>query len=610
MTLGCAAPDAPRVTHLELLLPDAVYVNEDLPDVRPTVEMIRRGVAWRPTIATLSPSKLAFPVTVPDGGRLDVSMTMDDRAESVTFRVVIEGSRRHVAFEGELNQAVDWVSREIDLSDFAGQAVTLSLETEAPVAGTSAYWGAPIVSGGAPAEQPNVILYIIDAAGADFMSVYGHEPTNTPFLEELAAQGAVFERAYSNSTWTKISTPSFLSSLHSSVLGGHVSREDVISDSVLTLPQILRQAGYTTAEITSNPFAGMMTGLERGLDYLRDGGVARNAVSSAELHANLRQWRSAADVRPYWAHVQTTDVHWPWDPEPPHLGTFTDAAERETFYRDELRLADAAGLDRPQWLHVWRYPQRLFDELGIDRQEFFSVADRLYDESMLHNDEQLRQLVSALEANGDWDNTILIVASDHSSAHGLGLEDDILDRDGPIMNSMRTRIPLMVVWPGRIQAQRIEAPVSMVDVLPTVLDLAGLPAAEVTQGQSWGPVLRGEPWEPHLVTLDEMYVEEDGTVSGWLEVIEGRWGASWRFRGRTPADTVPGAEVRLCDLPADPLCRYDVAGEHPDHVARLAEQLQERWAASWILAAGFGRGDRGEMTEEQRRALRALGYIQ
>ncbi len=91
-----------------------------------------------------------------------------------------------------------------------------------------------------------------------------------------------------------------------------------------------------------------------------------------------------------------------------------------------------------------------------------------------------------------------------------------------------TRIPLIVVWPERIAAgQRFSQPVSMIDMLPTILDLAGLSMPEVVQGQSLAPLLLGEKgWEPRPVILDEFYVDpETGEFSSLIEVIDERWGA-------------------------------------------------------------------------------------
>jgi hypothetical protein len=82
-----------------------------------------------------------------------------------------------------------------------------------------AFLGSPTVSGSRQTDKPNVILYIIDGGGADYMSLYGYNRRTIPTLEKLAAEGAVFEHAYSTATWTKPSTTSFMTSLHNSVFG-------------------------------------------------------------------------------------------------------------------------------------------------------------------------------------------------------------------------------------------------------------------------------------------------------------------------------------------------------------------------------------------------------
>lgn len=86
----------------------------------------------------------------------------------------------------------------------------------------------------------------------------------------------------------------------------------------------------------------------------------------------------------------------------------------------------------------------------------------------------------------------------------------------------------------------------MVDVLPTVLELLGLALPEVVQGRSLAPVLRGKPWTPPPVVLDETYVADDGSVSGWFEVIEEAWGASWRFENAAFGGSIDASELRLC----------------------------------------------------------------
>ena len=93
--------------------------------------------------------------------------------------------------------------------------MTLALEADAERAGAVALWAAPTLSDTRRASKPNVILYVIDGGGADYMSLYGYNRRTTPNLERIAAEGAVFEAAYSNSSWSKTSTPSFMTSLPS-----------------------------------------------------------------------------------------------------------------------------------------------------------------------------------------------------------------------------------------------------------------------------------------------------------------------------------------------------------------------------------------------------------
>ena len=138
-------------------------------------------------------------------------------------------------------------------------------------------------SDSASLRQGICTISFIDAGAADSMSVYGYNRRTTPNLERLAAEGAVFEYAYSNSSWTRPSTLSLLTSLQHSVLGGLRNGRNTAPDEVLTLAKHLHRAGYQTAFFTSNANAGTMSGLERGIDVLREAGVDNNATSSVEL---------------------------------------------------------------------------------------------------------------------------------------------------------------------------------------------------------------------------------------------------------------------------------------------------------------------------------------
>ena len=599
------------------------------------IRNVGRGESTRRTLFTHAPGSIAYRVRVPEEARLDFGLGVLRQDAPATFRVMAGslGTEPETLFEERYGNPESWAQRSVDFSHLSGQTVTLTLESEAERPGTVALWAVPTLSGPRATNRPNVILYIIDAGGADYMSLYGYNRPTTPNLERLAREGAVFEYAYSNSIWSKPSTPSFATSLHHSVLGGYRTDSDPIPDQAVTMAQRLHGAGYQTAVLTSNAYAGAMSSLDRGADALRDEGAEPNSTSTLELHEDFWNWREAFPGEPFFVHFQTTDVHWPWNPVPPFAGTFVDPETREQYYDWEREVAKAAGRPRPQWLGHETYPDSAYEKAGVDKTAFFNAARGLYDETMAHNDYQLGRLVERLKARGEWEHTLLIVAADHGNTHGLGVFDSIPPHL-PNFNSYQSRIPMIIVWPERIEGgQRFSQPVSMIDMLPTILDLAGLPAAEIAMGQSLAPLLLNKAgFEPRPVIFDEFYVDVDTReLEGTIEVIDGRWGASLSIEteldeekgdgeGESEEDEVEAKEqenteskrprLMLYDLWSDPYSLHSVHEERPDLVQKYTAFLEAQWEAHRALAQRFTRSGDVPLTPEQLETLRALGYIQ
>jgi arylsulfatase A-like enzyme len=179
----------------------------------------------------------------------------------------------------------------------------------------------------------------------------------------------------------------------------------------------------------------------------------------------------------------------------------------------------------------------------------------------------------------------------------------------------------MFIWPGRIEGgQRFSQPVSMLDVLPTILDLVDLPMPEIMMGQSLAPLLLGEEgWEPRPVILDEFRVDtETGELRGLLEVIDGQWGASLEINPRPPDEDEDEEDalwrrpvpLLLFDLWNDPFCLKSVHEEHPELVEHYTAFLEEQWEAHQALGQHFTQSGDVVLTPEQLETLRALGYIQ
>jgi arylsulfatase A-like enzyme len=638
---------APKPASFELLsitmVPRGSEFLEDS-GVRP----VDRDSITRRTLFAHTPAKLAWKVAVGAGGRLDLGLSCLE-GEAVTYRVSVSmpGSD-HGESKTLLEQKIDdfgkWRQVALDLAPWAGREIEVALEAASDRPGAVALWGAPILSGGRadtrPPRRPNVLFYVIDGGGADLMSVYGYNRRTTPFLERLAQEGVVFERAFSNSTWTQASTASFMTSLHHSVLGG--LRRGIHSTPVpakaVTMAEHMRRGGYETAVLTSNPNAARVIGLERGVDFLRDGETEHHSTSSAELHEAFWSFRAAYPGHPFWVHFQTTDVHEPNEPPAPFAGLFVTPQDRAQLREWDRRLFQAAG-ELFGTTSIAAFYDAALEKAGIDRRAYFNIRRGLYDETMAFQDRELERFVARLKAEGEWENTILIVAADHGhpagtfARFGRGLiEPQPEPWQGALFDSYSTRVPLIFVWPGRIAGgRRIEQPVSMIDVLPTILELADLPAPEILQGRSLAGALFGRELEPRPVIFDEFRVDEaTGEMVGNLEMIDGRWGASLEIgplpagsdptRGRHPVPAggrwgavhpfFPDApRLLLYDLWNDPFAVRAINDEHADLVEHYRKALLEQWKLQRALAQSFGEAADQPLTSDVLEQLRTLGYV-
>lgn len=584
-----------------------------------------RDRVCRRTLYTHSPGCIKYQVQVPESGRLDVGLGALRSDTPVTFEVTVtpKSGETQSFLKETHDDPGSWAQRCVDLSHLTGQTVTLTLRADAERAGAVALWASPTLTGNRNTDKPNVILYIIDGAGAEYMSVYGYNRRTTPNLERLAAEGAMFEHAYSNSRWTKPSTPSFMTSLYHSVLGGFTSYSDALPERAVPMAEHFHRAGYQTALFTGNSLAGRTSSLDRGVDFVRDTDLyGYPGPSSIVLHKDFLHWRDMFPGQPYWVHFQTIDVH--------EIGKLTQSPLFTGLY-----LTPARHTEYLQWRKkVGGWPTlEQFEQAGVDRLEYYNRTQKLYCQAMAQQDHEIGRLVERLKTMGEWENTLLVIASDHGQ-HESGLVR--LDKYPPPgqhthLRSEHTHIPMIFVWPGHIAGgQRFTQPVSMIDMLPTLLDLSGLPLPDVMQGQSLAPLLLGkEGWEPKPVILDEFYRNpKTDELRGWIEAIDGRWGASlavnpqveiaWRKQpggagGRGEYADVEGerpANLLLYDLWNDPFCMTPLNNERPDLVEKYTKFLEAQWEAHQALAQHFKQSKDSSLTTEQLRTLRSLGYIQ
>jgi arylsulfatase A-like enzyme len=427
-----------------------------------------------------------------------------------------------------------------------------------------------------PAPRPNILLYVVDTLRADGLGSYGNPRASTPRFDAFAREGVVFENAWANSSWTRASMASLLTGL----LPWHhraERRNDRLPEQVATLATHLGKRGYSCGMVTANPNVGSAFGFQRASGSLvelykrREFGKVRGGELIAPSNVVTRKaitWLDQAPL-PFCLVVLAIDPHSPYAPP-------------ARFDPGTLRDRSAAN-GNFEWL--------LFRKLSADDR---ARIRELYQAEVAFNDESFGRLIDALRKRGLLRDTVAVVTADHGEefweqgrrGHGKSLSEEVL------------RVPLMIRYPrdSRLRAgSRITRPVQLVDVLPTLLDLAGAPALEGVDG---GSLLRPTENGPAPI-LSGLFL--DGR-----ELLAARQ-YPWKLVWDRKEDSFALHDLRIPEPEATPL----PPASSPE-ASEAARRLRLALEASIAIDAHGERPSRSTVTElptDVEESLRALGYI-
>ncbi len=420
----------------------------------------------------------------------------------------------------------------------------------------------------APARRPrtvNVVLYLVDALRADRLGAYGCRRPTSPALDAFAGRATLFAHAYAQSSWTRPAVATLLTGLRPEVHGVN-TRRDRLGDEVPYLPEVLQAAGYETAAVVANPNVGAELGFGRGFGTFQL--LPWDRRRSEELNREAEAWLDRRDPgRPFLLYLHTVDPHLPYDPP---------AEERARF------APRAAGPDLGSTAMVGTLAARELEDEG----RFAEPLRDLYDAEVAANDRSFGRLLAALEKRSLLADTMVVFVADHGEEfhehggwiHGRTLYEEVL------------HIPLVIELPGQRDPRRVAAAVGEMDLVPTILEVLGLPPLAGLDGRSLLGDLPEDRPIPAFLDVDEWRAV--GVVRGGLAALR-----HCRLGGCT--------EQELYDLTADPGETQDLGGRWP---VRAATLISEARAA---VLARRGRYHAGgvELSPEMRRHLQALGYV-
>jgi arylsulfatase A-like enzyme len=479
---------------------------------------------------------------------------------------------------GTVAMAMLLVKRQVRTEATPGPARPNPLATGLPLIGAVLFFcvaglslALPYLDQARARNRPSVILISIDTMRGDRLGVLGYDRPVTPHFDRLAREGVVFEQATASAPWT---LPSHVSIFSSLLPFDHRVRHvgDRIPPRLLLLAERFKNAGYRTGAFTGGGYVSWGYGFDQGFDVFNDHDEKAEGGPGV-LAAEALDWIRSHDGSPFFAFVHTYEPHHPYAHD--EFADPADAGRLSVGYTDaETPLSEAER----------RY------------------ATALYDSDVAHADRVIGGMLDELREDGVLDDAIVVLLSDHGEdcwdhaaegipAHGHTLYQELL------------HVPLIVRAPGIVpEGTRIWTPVSLLDVAPTVLDLAGLPPADQFAGRSLAESCRTgrEPEIVPIVSESTRYGPDRFAMRvGDLKIVV------------TPHPEIVHEQTYL---EVEPLEVFDLWADPDEQVGSglqpsadpFVEQLTTR--ALTQLARDSGPG--GEHREALLDQLRSLGYVE
>ncbi len=462
---------------------------------------------------------------------------------------------------------------------------------------------------GESSPRPNVLFISLDTVRADHMSLYGYARPTTPRLQAFAQDASVYNHAVSVADMTLASHASMFTGMYPRRHGAHYQPDQPFGRAmpdVPTLAETLSSRGYASRGVVANyaylhPLFGFRRGFQtydyrspvqlfdpNGTFYLR-----RVVRSAADWVVPMEQFdrlcRSAGEInhevfpmlekfaqrkRPFFLFLNYMDVHAPRMPPAEFKDRFPGRDPHLTSQKYYAIVKD-----------VMRQKRAL-----LPRERESAIA--LYDGSLAYLDDQIGQLIDRLKTLGIYENTMIVITSDHGEAFG---ERDLMEHSVSVYQD-QISVPLLIKFPNTHAARQLEETVSHVDLLPTILNAVGLPVPEGMQG------------------LDLRGMNGAGSRNVISESFRNAMFVDWNRRfNRTETSMVSG-RMKLIVSTAGKRELYDLAVD-PQERTNLATTADagadiERQLAAWMKSVTPKARAIGNAGDINLQRLKSLGYAQ
>lgn len=488
-----------------------------------------------------------------------------------------------------INEKRAWRDFKIDVSAFAGSKTRIVFKASCEKDNV-VFCSNPIVYA-LPRERYNVIILLEDALRADHLSCYGYPRKTSAYKEKLMAESVLFQNAFSQATKTRPSCPTIMTSLYPSATGvWHF--DEVLAGSYLTLAEIMRNQGFSTLSIIQNQMAGPGAGLHQGFCSLYNKNKIGERINDI-YDSRLMDWIGANKDRNMFIYLHVADPHGPYNPPSPYDKWYHENSSGHT------GVSRNAFLD-PEWVQSPTLEGRR----------------ARYDGTIAYNDHHIGLFVQQLKGLNLFDNTHFIFISDHGEylgEHGQWGHHPPGFRQG-------IHVPLIMTYPKKLPCgKKIANPVQLIDIMPTVLELAQIDTAGLLlQGDSLLSLIEGkneDAWESRFIISEEVIEKKSKSdKSVWASVI---------YKNRHMINSKSFSRIGV--LPSFCYSRvYDYMGDPEEksylnslyfdllfkyRMNNMMKCFQENSSEIW-KTLGAGSEQVVEYNPEDIDKLRSLGYLQ
>ncbi len=433
-----------------------------------------------------------------------------------------------------------------------------------------------------PPKPKRVILITVDTLRGDHVSAFGYPRETTPNIDKmLKREGIGFEAAHSASSWTLPSSVSLFTSLRPDVHEVE-DREQTLHPDVPTLAGAFSDNRWESAGFITHVYVSSLFGLNSGFDEFHELSIdwkfrEGKQLRANELNQNVFPWLEANRDKSFFLYLHYFDPHWDYDPPPPYDTKFVDPAYE----------GPATG--------SWQYIQKFVPKTELMPDEDLAQVIALYDGEIAFTDHHLGKLFEYLKSLKMWDDTLLVVLADHG--------EELQDHDS--VHHIRTlyeevlHVPLIFKLPGGRPngwPERVKARVSTLDVAPTLLDIAGIDIPKSFQGKSLLSLLNHDGPDRRVFARTMRHRSDSMAL-----IVDGKKLIMPFGRKK--------AQKELYRLEKDPLEKRSVIKNYPATAKKMSDEIH---ALVSVGASGLGlpgAGEDAELTEEQKKMLKALGYM-